>query len=92
MRGSFDPPTQVTINLRNAGLDSLLKTQLIHLCKDNGLPTGCLKLSLMAQHMMVQQVVQQAIARVLEHFALPSAAASYTASPQPLPLFCQLQR
>ena len=35
-------------DLRNADLDSLLKTQLIQLCKDYGLPTGGLKSSLVA--------------------------------------------
>ena len=36
-------------DLRNADLDSLLKTQLIQLCKDNCLPTGGLKSSLVAR-------------------------------------------
>ena len=140
-----------------------LKTQLIQLCKDNGLPTGGLKSSLIARlltlrsqlpplpassavtanagsqqavrfaqtastgrpatqavsaiaaspsagvlrlpaasthagpglqpsnlHMMAQQDTQQAAARVLTHFALPSAPASSTAFAPAPPLFRQL--
>ena len=37
------------LDLRNADLDSLRKTQLIQLCRDNGLPTGGLKSSLIAR-------------------------------------------
>ena len=46
---TYGIPMATQFELRNEDLDSLLKTQLIQLCRDNGLPTGSLKSSLLAR-------------------------------------------
>ena len=46
---TYGIPMATLFDLRNADSDSLLKTQLIQLCKDSGLPTSGLKSSLVAR-------------------------------------------
>ena len=72
-----------TPELRNANLDSLLKSELIQLCHDHGLLTYGLKSQLIAQLLTYSETIPSLPAEIARQAQQPSPAVSRSRSLSP---------